>query len=337
MTHPIYSRQQLQNLSLKQLKEIATSLGVTSPDKRSKYWTAEAIACHCEQTITKVQPVESIKYEVGSIKLEDPDLTSYSILHTSYLDCQQLTNTRNLQELRDWCNDHQLSQGNDFATLYRNILNFLAGFEFTKAKIECGCIDQTIQDNSRKAELICTELDIVLVDLSLDSDLVIPHGQDAYHVTIGGQKVATISTFRSSYFSSRSNMAGCDDPYSATLEVMEWLIGAGEIEIARASVERDMEIKTMEFTDNEKAIFKGARDNEYHDCFDNSFGACAWVFAVINESRLDPKVARGAIASLVKKGMVSDWEGKGRADDMVLALTTEGVKAGNLVLMPEYA
>jgi hypothetical protein len=38
-------------------------------------------------------------------------------------------------------------------------------------------------------------------------------------------------------------MAGCDDPYSAVLEVMEWFYGIGEIEIARASVERDLEIK----------------------------------------------------------------------------------------------
>jgi hypothetical protein len=79
------------------------------------------------------------------------------------------------------------------------------------------------------------------------------------------------------------------------------------------------------FTDNEKAILKGARDNEYSDAFDDD--GLPWVFAVINESGLNPKVARGAIASLVKKGIVtvSDWEGKGRADDMILAVTDHGL------------
>jgi hypothetical protein len=78
------------------------------------------------------------------------------------------------------------------------------------------------------------------------------------------------------------------------------------------------------FTDNEKSILKGARDNEYSDAFDGGF---PWVFSVINESGLDPKSARGVIASLVKKGIVAvdDYDGKGRADDMVLAVTDHGL------------
>ena len=78
------------------------------------------------------------------------------------------------------------------------------------------------------------------------------------------------------------------------------------------------------FTENEKAILKGARENEYSDAFDDGM---PWVFAVINESGLNPKIARGAIASLVKKGIavIVDWEGKGRADDMVLSITDHGM------------
>ncbi len=312
MTDALHSRQSLESLKLSSLKAIASQIGATPIDRRS-------IRSHITAILDRQpQPVPP---------------TSDS--------CQRLTNTRNLQELRDWCQTQGVLQGENFEALYRNILNNLAGFEFNKSKIECGCIDRAIQDNSQLAELICIELEIVLVDLSLNSDLVIPHGQDAYHVTIGGQKVAAISTFRSSYFSSRSNMAGCDDPYSATLEFMEWCYGIGEIEIARASVERDLEIKVMKFTENEKAIFKGARDNNFEDCFEEycpGYLNNTWVFAVIEGSGLDPKVARGAIASLVKKGMVQidDYEGKGRANDMTFCLTAEGVKAGNSVLMPEY-
>jgi hypothetical protein len=78
------------------------------------------------------------------------------------------------------------------------------------------------------------------------------------------------------------------------------------------------------FTDNEKAILKGARDNAYADAFD---GELPWVFAVINESGLDPKSAREVIASLVKKGIVAieDYKGKGHADDMILVVTDHGL------------
>lgn len=83
----------------------------------------------------------------------------------------------------------------------------------------------------------------------------------------------------------------------------------------------------MNFTENERAIFKAARDNDYENCFENG---STWAFAVIDGSGLDPKIARGAIASLVKKGMIaiSDYAGKGRADDMMLSLTPEGATAG---------
>ncbi len=218
MTCTLYTRQSLEPLKLSSLRAIADQIGATPTDRRS-------IQSHITAILERQpQPVPPTPQS-----------------------CQRLTNTRNLQELRNWCQTQGVSQGEDFETLYRNILNNLAGFEFNKAKIKCGCIDRAIQENSHFAKLICTELEIDLKDLSLDSDAVIPHSNDAYHVTIGSQKVAAISTYGSSYFSTRSNMAGCDDPYSATLEVMEWFYGAGEIEIARASVERDLELKAMMF------------------------------------------------------------------------------------------
>jgi hypothetical protein len=214
MTQALYTRQSLELLNLVQLKAIASQIGATPTDRRS-------IQSHITAILERQpQPVPP---------------TSES--------CQRLTNTRNLQELRDWCQTQGVSQGEDFETLYRNILNNLAGFEFSKSKIECGCIDRAIQDNSHFAKLVCIELEIDLKDLSLEGAVI--HGQDAYHVTIGGQKVAAITTYGYSYFSSRSGMAGCDDPYSATLEVMTWFYGIGEIEIARASVERDLEIKAL--------------------------------------------------------------------------------------------
>ena len=81
---------------------------------------------------------------------------------------------------------------------------------------------------------------------------------------------------------------------------------------------------TLQLTDNEKAILRGARDNEYGDAFE---GSAPWVFAVIDESGLNPKVARGVISSLIQKNLVTvfDYEGKGKADDMVLEILDESV------------
>lgn len=264
MTHSIYSRQQLQTLNLKQLKEIAESLGVTSPDKRSKYWTAEAIACHCERIIQPVASTQPIK----AVEL---------------------------------------------------------------------ITDQAIADT---AEAICDDLGIEVVELGIESDLAIPDGVDAYHAKLGGRVILEVYRYKGGYVCRRNNGQVYGDPYSAIVNGYE-LYNAGAVLLARATIDRDREIESMTFTDNEKAIFKGARDNNFENCFEEycpGYLNNAWVFAVIDASGLDPKVARGAIASLVKKGMVniSDWEGKGRADDMVFSLTAEGVKAGNLALMPEY-
>jgi hypothetical protein len=89
----------------------------------------------------------------------------------------------------------------------------------------------------------------------------------------------------------------------------------------------------IQFTENEKAILRGAQNNDYGNCFAEEFEGCyksSWVFAVIDSSGLNPKIARGAIASLAKKdiAIVADYEGKGRADDMTFELTNEGIKSG---------
>lgn len=79
-----------------------------------------------------------------------------------------------------------------------------------------------------------------------------------------------------------------------------------------------------EFTDNEIKIIKACDLNEYGSA---SEGDIPWVFAVIAYSGLDAKTARGVIASLVKKEIVvvEDYEGKGRANDMVISFTDKGL------------
>ncbi len=82
----------------------------------------------------------------------------------------------------------------------------------------------------------------------------------------------------------------------------------------------------MNITDNEKAILKGGCDSDYDNFCENP----TWVFDAIDKSGLSPKVARGVISSLVKKGLVviednEGKKGKGRSDDMTIFATDEGV------------
>lgn len=87
----------------------------------------------------------------------------------------------------------------------------------------------------------------------------------------------------------------------------------------------------ISLTANEIAILKGARDNDYGSALE---GECPWVFAVIDSSGLDAKVARGAIASLITKGVIeiSDYGGKKRADDMVLTMSDAGIEVAQQAL-----
>ncbi|MDZ4877766.1 MAG: hypothetical protein CLLPBCKN_007201 [Chroococcidiopsis cubana SAG 39.79] len=86
-------------------------------------------------------------------------------------------------------------------------------------------------------------------------------------------------------------------------------------------------------TENEKAILRGSRDNEFANAVEDfSF---PWVFAVVEASGLSPQVGRGTISSLVQKGIVaiSDYEAKGKAEDMIFALTELGKAVYSIVFL----
>lgn len=87
-------------------------------------------------------------------------------------------------------------------------------------------------------------------------------------------------------------------------------------------------------TPMEKRLMMAMTTNEYTDGTEDSWGQ--WTWAVIDESGIDPKQARGALSSLIQKGMVTeqDYEGKGRPDDMTLAFTPEGKAEVRKLLQP---
>jgi predicted transcriptional regulator len=80
----------------------------------------------------------------------------------------------------------------------------------------------------------------------------------------------------------------------------------------------------IELTDLEKKVLHSSRDNEYGDPAEDP----VWVFSIIKNSGIESSKARGVISSLAKKGLafVDDYEGNGKADDMVFSLTPLGVE-----------
>jgi len=228
MTHPAYTRQQLQFLKLSELKAIAAQIGADIADKRIRASYIQAILDHSEIKVSESQP------ETKTI-----DITDYQTL------CLNTTGTRTLHQLKNWCAAKQMLQGDDFGVLYRSIFDWLVGFPYPQTKqldLTIGCIDQAIRDQAELSEKICDELGIDVIDLSVAyDDIVIPHGHDAYYAYYDGVKVASISTWNNSYISSKSNLDGCSDPYTAILET----IHQGEVAIARAAVERERSVAAL--------------------------------------------------------------------------------------------
>lgn len=61
-----------------------------------------------------------------------------------------------------------------------------------------------------------------------------------------------------------------------------------------------MNAQKISLTENENALIIGIVDNEYSD---GDYDAPAWVFAALDTADLNPKIGRGVLSSLVKKGL----------------------------------
>lgn len=74
----------------------------------------------------------------------------------------------------------------------------------------------------------------------------------------------------------------------------------------------------MKLTKMEKMVLNALRNNDYNDCYQEDG---TWAFVVTDYSGLDPKQARGAFSSVIKKGLAGFHEDK--EEDMAW-LTDEG-------------
>jgi len=63
-------------------------------------------------------------------------------------------------------------------------------------------------------------------------------------------------------------------------------------------------MKTTGLTELEVKVMEAARHTDYGDCLE--FGQ--WSFSVCDAAKLDPKVYRGVVSSLIKKGLVTVWD-----------------------------
>ena len=69
----------------------------------------------------------------------------------------------------------------------------------------------------------------------------------------------------------------------------------------------------INLTKMEIKILNAMRNNEFEDCID---AEATWTFAVIDESKINPKQARGVISSLIKKKLI--WcISNGQSDDCI--------------------
>lgn len=80
----------------------------------------------------------------------------------------------------------------------------------------------------------------------------------------------------------------------------------------------------MELTNLEILVLNASQKTDFGDCAEK----LVWNFAVQDASKLDSKIYRGVVSSLIKKGLVSiyDYENKGKYEDMIFQLTEEGKK-----------
>lgn len=95
---------------------------------------------------------------------------------------------------------------------------------------------------------------------------------------------------------------------------------AYELTIGTPSVETNQDVKTL--TDLEKNLLTEMQN----DCFwENDVDSVLWICTFLDERNLDPKIYRGVISSLVKKGIVETWNTEdGEAEYQVIALTDFG-------------
>ncbi len=303
MTYQIYDRQQLKGYSLAQLKDLATKIGAVPTDKRSKQSHIEAILAH------QPQPQEPAPLD--------------------YLaKCLALARVRTLHDLKSYCLERQISQGAELSHLYANILNYQLGFDsaYESKPSEWGSIDHAINEAAELSEAICEELQIVVVDLSVMSDDVIPHGVDAYHAYYDNRLIASISTWGASYISSASTMRGGSDPYTAILETID----PQAVATARATVERRRELKAMSFTDAEKIIL-----TEYQEK--------PWLKAAVVLKQRE-SFDREAIERLIQLGIIKHLPGGMYLSDDGqfhleggLYLSEDARKQLDSMLMPDYA
>ena len=87
---------------------------------------------------------------------------------------------------------------------------------------------------------------------------------------------------------------------------------------------------TMRTTKMENQIMLAMTTNEYTDGSEASWGQ--WTWAVIDESGIHPKQARGVLSSLIQKGLVTEERFARPPDEYSLHFTDTGKVAVKAIL-----
>ncbi|ACK74082.1 hypothetical protein PCC7424_5514 (plasmid) [Gloeothece citriformis PCC 7424] len=85
------------------------------------------------------------------------------------------------------------------------------------------------------------------------------------------------------------------------------------------------DIKIINLTEGEKQILIASTNTEFGSALEDKF---PWTWSVIDNSGLEPKIARGVISSLIKKGLVHivDYPDRRNPDDFIFSLSDTGKK-----------
>jgi hypothetical protein len=222
MTNQLYKVEELEEMTLAQLKTIAAENDITVSDKRSKQSHRAAI-------INKQEKVETLNSQEAEELKEN--IVDYAQA------CVDIAKCQNFSQLKVWCDEKRIGQTAQFSSLYRNIMNYFAEYSYIKAtalNLDIGCIDKAIELNARISKSICDEFGLLLVDISIENEgVIISENNDAYKIEIGNTNVATLQCFQNGFLSPQSKMGAADDPYSAAVQVLEWMIGKTHVNSVR--------------------------------------------------------------------------------------------------------
>lgn len=146
--------------------------------------------------------------------------------------CFAITGTRSLHRLKEWCEQHDISQSK-WADLTVNIITRIIGpSDDFKKQVFC-CIQEEINEQAQESERICDSLGINVISVTdLYEPLTPPPGSGSHTLKFNPEvykcELARVIEMQDviyrygsgEYHTTKTERNGCADPYSAALTLI---------------------------------------------------------------------------------------------------------------------